>query len=90
MRASVKSFAIGGDVRGIRKLKKTTANINISKRIHRLKVVNDIVRRRRQRYEKIACLCYIGPKELKVMPIVCLIMGTLTALSDVCVLLFVR
>ena len=31
MRASVKSFTIGGEVRGTRKLKETTANINISK-----------------------------------------------------------
>ena len=39
MRASVESFTIGGEVRGTRKLKQTTANINISKRILRLKVV---------------------------------------------------
>ena len=33
IRASVKSFAIGGEVRGGRKLQETTANINISNRI---------------------------------------------------------
>ena len=60
MRASVKSFAIGGEVRGTRKLKKTTANIKISKRVLRLKVVNDIVHRRGKRHEKMACFSFIG------------------------------
>ena len=59
MRASVKSFAIRGEVRGTRKLKKTTADINISKRILRLKVVNDIVHGRRKRHEKVACFSFI-------------------------------
>ena len=60
MRASVKSFAIRGEVRGTRKLKKTAADINISKRVLRLKVVNDIVHRRRKRHEKVACFRFIG------------------------------
>ena len=60
MRASVKSFAIRAEVRGTRKLKETTANINISKRILRLKVVNNIVHARRKRHEKVACFSFIG------------------------------
>ena len=60
MRARVKSFAIGGEVRGTTKLKETTANINISERILRLKVVNDVVHRRRKRHEKVAWISYIG------------------------------
>ena len=60
VRASVKSFAISGEVRRTRKLKKTTANINISKRMLRLKVVNDIVHGRRKRHEKVACFSFIG------------------------------
>ena len=38
MRASVKSFAIRGEVRGTRKHKKTTAHINISKRVLRCRL----------------------------------------------------
>ena len=59
MRASVKSFAIRGEVRGTRKLKETTADINISKTVLRLKVVNDIVHGRRKRHEKVACFSFI-------------------------------
>ena len=60
MRASVKSFSIKGGVRGTRKLKETTSYINISKRVLRLKVVNDIVHGRRKRDEKMACFSFIG------------------------------
>ena len=60
MRASVRSFAIGGEVSRTRKLRQTTANINISKRVLRLKVVNDIVHGRRKRHEKMACFSFIG------------------------------
>ena len=60
MRASVKSFAIRGEVSGTRKLKKTTANINISERVLRLEVVNDIIHRRGTRHEKVACFSFIG------------------------------
>ena len=60
MRASVESLAIGGEVRGTRKLRKTTANLNISKRVLRLKVVNDIVHGRRKRHEKMACFSFIA------------------------------
>ena len=60
MTASVKSFAIRGEVRGTRKLKETTANINISKRVLRLKVVNDVVHGRRKRHEKVTCFGFIG------------------------------
>ena len=60
MRASVQSFAIRREVRGTRKLKKTTPNINISKRVLRLKVVNDIVHGRRKRHKEVACFGFIG------------------------------
>ena len=60
MIASIKSFAIIGDVRATRKLKQTTANINISKRVLRLKVVNNIVHGRRKRPDKVACFGFIG------------------------------
>ena len=59
MRANVKSFAIGGEVRGTREHKETTANIDISKRILRLKVVNDIVHGRRKRHKEMACFSFI-------------------------------
>ena len=59
MRASVKRFVISGEVRRTRELKKTTANINISKRVLRLKVVNNIVHERRKRYQKVACFSFI-------------------------------
>ena len=59
MRASVKSFAIRAEVRGTRQLKQTTANINISKRLLRLKVVNYIVHGRGKRHEKKACFSFI-------------------------------
>ena len=60
MRVSGKSFAIRGEVRRTRKLKKRTAKINISKRVLRLNVVNDIVHVRRKRHEKVACVGFIG------------------------------
>ena len=60
MRMSVKSFAIRGEVRGTRKLKETTANINISKRVLQLKVVNDIVHGRGKLDEKVACFGFIA------------------------------
>ena len=60
MRASVESLAIAGEVSGTRKLKKTTANINISKRVLQWKVVNDIVHGRRKRHEKVSCFSFIG------------------------------
>ena len=43
MRASVKGFAIRAEVRETRPIMKTTANINISERILRLKAVTHIV-----------------------------------------------
>ena len=69
MRASVESFAIRGEVRGTRKLKKTIANINISERVLRLEVVNDIIYRRRKRHEKVACFGFTVLKVLKEMAI---------------------
>ena len=59
MRPSVKSFAISEAVRGTRKLKQTTANINISKRVLRLKVVNDGVHESRKKHEKVACFSFV-------------------------------
>ena len=60
MRASIESFAIRGEVRGTRKLKQTTANINSSKRILVWKVVNNIIHGSRKRHETVACCCSIG------------------------------
>ena len=65
MRASVKSFAIRGEVSGNRKLKMKTANINISKRVLRLKVINDIVHGRSKRHEKMACFAFMALKVRK-------------------------
>lgn len=55
MRATVEIFAIRVEVRGTRKHKKTTTNINIRNRILRLNVVNNIVHARRKGHEKVAC-----------------------------------
>ena len=60
MRASVESFAIRGEVSGTRKLRKTTANINISERVLGLEVVNNVIHRRGKRHEKEACFSFIG------------------------------
>ena len=69
MRASVESFTIRAKVSGTRKLHETTGNINISNRVLRLKVVNDIVHGRRKSHEKVACFGFIGLKILKEMAI---------------------
>ena len=69
MSASVESLAMGGEVSGTRKLEKTTANINISKRVLRLKVVNNIIHGRRKRHKKVACFGFIGLYVLKEMAI---------------------
>ena len=90
MRGSVESFAMGGEVSGTRKLNKTTANINISKRVLRLQVVNNIVHGRRNRHEKVGCVAFIGLEVRKEMQIGRLLIGTWTAFSSVCVLLFIR
>ena len=60
IRASVESFAISAGVRGTRKLKATTSNINMSNRVLRLKVVNDIVHRSMKRPETMAFFSFIG------------------------------
>ena len=60
MLMSVKSLSIRGEVGGTRKLKQTTANIIISKRVRRLTVANDIVHARGRRHEKVACFGFIG------------------------------
>ena len=90
MGASVESLAMRGQVRRTKKLKQTTANINISKRVLRLKVVNDIVHRRGKSHEKVASVTSIGLEVLKEMAIRRLVIGTSTAISSLCVLLFVR
>ena len=69
IRASVKSFALRGEVRRIRKLKETTANIIISKGVLRLKLVNDIVHATRKRHEKVGCFSFMGLWVLKEMAI---------------------
>ena len=69
MSTSVKSFAIGGEVRGTEKLKEATANINISKRVLRLKVVNDIGHGRGKRHKTVACFGLIALKVVKEMAI---------------------
>ena len=56
----IECFTIRAEVRGIRELKKTTAHINISKRILRLKLVNDIVNRRGESHKKMTCYGFIG------------------------------
>ena len=90
MSERVKTFAIAGNVRGTRKLKKMTASIYISKRVLQLKVVNDIVHGRRKRHEKLACFSFIGLQVHKEMAIGYLIIGASTCFSGVGVLLFVR
>ena len=90
MRAIVKSFAIREEVRVTRKLKKKTANINISKRILRLKVVNDIVHGRTKGYGKVACFGFIELKVHKELEIACLIIVNSTAFSSVCVLPLIK
>ena len=59
MSASIKRFAIVEEVSGTGKFKKTPPIINISKRVLRLKVVNDIVHGRGKRHEKLACFGFI-------------------------------
>ena len=48
---------------------KKTANINISKRIPRLKAVNHIVHGRCKGHEKMACIGFIGLEVRKEMAI---------------------
>ena len=65
MTAIVESFAMRGEVRVTRKLQETTANINISQRVLRLQVGQDIVHGRRKRHEKVAYFGFIGLKVRK-------------------------
>ena len=65
MRPRVKTFAIRAEVGGNRHLKCTTAIINISMRVLRLQVVNDIIYGRRKRHERMACFVVIGLKIIK-------------------------
>ena len=53
-------------------------------------VDNDIVHVRRKRHEKVACFGFIGLELRKDLSIECLVIGTSTGFSCVCVLLFVR
>ena len=69
LRARIKRLPIRGEVRGTRKLRKMPANIDISKRVFRLKLFNDIVHERRKRHEKVTCFGFIGLKVLKEMAI---------------------
>ena len=69
MRASVKSCIIRGEVGGTRKLKQTTANMNISQTVLRLEVVNDIVHGRRKRHEKVASFSFMRLKVRKTIAI---------------------
>ena len=60
LKASVRSFAIRGQAIGTRKFRETTANITISKRVRRLKVVNSSVHGRRKRHENMSSFGVIG------------------------------
>ena len=60
MGVSGKSVAIRGEVSRTRMLKKTTANINISKRVLRVEVGNYIIHRRGKRCEQMPCFSFIG------------------------------
>ena len=65
MGARIESLAIAEEVSGTRKLKKMTTSINISTRILRLKVVNNIVHGRRKSHKKVAGFGFLGLKVLK-------------------------
>ena len=64
--------------------------MNMSKRVLRLKVGNDIVHERRKRHEKMAFFRFIGLQVPKEMAIECLIIGASTSFSGVDMLLLVR
>ena len=61
IRARVERFGIRGEDGETRKFYMTTMNMNMSKRIQRLKVVNHIVAARRKSHEKVACFVFIVP-----------------------------
>ena len=90
MGASVARFTIEGEVSGTRRLKKPTAKINITNRILRLKVLNDILYGIEWRHEKLVFSYHMGLWVLKEMAIVSLLIGIPATFSCVGILFFVR
>ena len=78
MRGSVQGFVGRGEVRGTGKLQKTTADINMSQRMLRLKVVNDIVHVRCKHHDKMSYFSVIISNIHKEMVIWGLIIVTTT------------
>ena len=62
VRVTVESWAIQAEVRVTSEIEYTTANINISYRVLRSTVVNDIEYGRSMRHEKVARIGFIGLK----------------------------